>query len=245
MAEPQRDESKVSSAGLIVLAALAMSGIIVSQIPLKSSRPPAREQAAVSSVGEQQAQARLWQDPFVAVREHEQLEEGKDRKHEHPLHNLAEEVAAQIAALREKENLAVLVVLTDGSAYEENTEQRIRQRVALGSALAVACFVPTDSEHIGFFTMPPQPLKKNVSPETYASLANLRVPFEWYRSSTLRNCWEPEAQIDRIKYPKVLVLWLKDDAFSTKPLSKLSIFLESATVRSKESPPVNASATNN
>jgi hypothetical protein len=201
--------------------------MIVSQIPLKSSRPPAREQAAVLTIGEQKVQARLWQDPFAAVREHERHEVEEERKHRHPLEELVGLVAAEIAALSEREKLAVFLVLTDGSAYAENTEQRIRQRVALGSGLGVACFVPEDSEHISFFALPSEG----------TSLPTLHVPFEWYRPHRVRACWDRNLQRERTQYAKALVLWLKDDAFSSEPLSQLSKLLTALTDRLKEPSP--------
>ena len=62
--------------GLIVAIA---AGFLIYQTPLKSSRPRSMESERQPALGEQQVQARLWQDPLAAAEEHARAESSKGR----------------------------------------------------------------------------------------------------------------------------------------------------------------------
>ena len=73
--------------------------------------------------------------------------------------------------------MTVLLVMVQGGPYVEGIESRIRTRYAVVSALGVACFVPEDSEHIGYAQWKPHP-----PPGATLPYDKLNVPYEWYRS---------------------------------------------------------------
>jgi len=99
-----------------------------------------------------------------------------------------------------------------GGSYVEGTEARLRTRYAVVSALGVACFVPEDSEHIGYVEWKPRPPVPAIVP-----YEKLKVPYEWYRPRKFQQCkgtiWQPQ---------RILVMWLNEDAFTEQPLQRLS-----------------------
>lgn len=94
--------------------------------------------------------------------------------------------------------ISVLLVLTSGGPYAEDTEMRIRDRYALVSALGAGCFIPFHPEHIHYFTLTLEDILEDQKKR------DLRVPYEWYRPRKVGNCMPPPQSP-----PRVLVLWLK------------------------------------
>ena len=173
--------------GVIVLA-LGIVAYFFSQKPLEPSRPAGTgvDTEAVSGL----TRARLWQDPLDAVQgQAKQKPQGKE---------------ALVAVLKKPPSdtgkILILLAMMESSPYPEGSEQRIRERFAIQSALGVACFVPEDGEHLRYFTQDD----------------GVVVPYEWFRPRRLRSC-QGEA------YAKVLLLWLRDDAFE-HPLEGLRQF---------------------
>ncbi len=211
MAEPERDNAKLPITGVLVLATI-IGGILWYQAPLKSARPvsPGMEKP----VGAQMVLARLWQDPIGAADEHADLElsKGLDSKH-HEIDHLAGQIAGQIGTSMTGD-VTVLLLITDGSPYAEGTESRIRHRYAVGAALGVACFIPQDQEHIGYFDW-----------ESRDRGLTLRVPYEWYKPRQFSQCQEQalsEPPRSEGHSRKVLVLWVSEDALSDAMLGDLS-----------------------
>ena len=103
-----------------------------------------------------------------------------------------------------------LLVMTPGTWYVEDRENRRRQRHAVSSALTTHGFIPESPEHIGYFTMP-RPLtalgdelgncEQHYPPGRCVAL----VGFERYRVSpwTARKSWL-----------SIEVLWLNGDDFT-------------------------------
>ena len=213
--------------GLIVAA---IAGFVIYQSPLKSSRPISVDSERLRALGERQVQARLWQDPLAAVEAHTRaeaakgatfelrvergaaplLEKGVDGDDHHRFGTLTDEIARTVT--QSSGAVTVLAVMVQGGPYVEGIESRIRTRYAVVSALGVACFVPEDSEHIGYAQWKPHP-----PPGATLPYDKLNVPYEWYRSRKFQECGDAALQLQN-----VLVLWLNEDAFSDEPLRRLS-----------------------
>ena len=56
----------------VVLVALLAAGVLIKHEELKSARPNDSERVKFVSEGQQNVEARLWQDPFAAVEKHEE-----------------------------------------------------------------------------------------------------------------------------------------------------------------------------
>lgn len=177
---------------------LVVGAIWVQEAPLIGSRP-----TAVSSLDYQRGvaedvDARLWQDPFLAVHRYRKQHPGAAADDAHRMAYLLERAPT-------KGTLAVLAVAVSGAPFVGAEEFRRRQRYAVLSALSVEGFVPDDSEHIGFTSLAPdsKALRKYHLPEF--------IPFEWL--SRDRSAGPPE---------KVLLLWIDEDILWTDfPLQQL------------------------
>jgi hypothetical protein len=55
----------------IVLVALLAAGVLIKHEELKSARPNDSERVKFVPAGQQDVEARLWQDPFAAVEKHD------------------------------------------------------------------------------------------------------------------------------------------------------------------------------
>lgn len=149
-----------------------------------------------------------------------------------------------------RDKVLVLPVMLRGGAYSEDVEQRRRRRYAVLSALGVAGFAPNDSEHIGYFTLPwsaPDSESKvsRLAPWLFEGSTNgssgqapddtcatmdpfsggesLVIPYEWLRREYI-SYMVPELYDPRKPaYDRVLVLWLNDNAFVNRPLTRLKL----------------------
>ena len=174
-----------------LLALMLALGAILTPWPLIGARPD-QPLAGVDSAGAQQAEARLWQDPFAAVERHHAAHPGDSQ----PLTWLAGQVETKCgagAACR----VATLGVLLPGSPYVGAAEFRRRVRYAVVSALGAAGYAPEDAEHIGY-----------VEP----GMPKL-LPFEWHGRER-----GVEADGKRVvEKSHVLLLWLDEAALGQRP----------------------------
>jgi hypothetical protein len=217
-----RDFSTLALSGAIVLTA-ALGGYLWSQAPLKSSRPANPGLERHEAVVEQRALARLWQDPLAAVDAHLNNQKARGAGSvARGWNELAQEIAEKLAATRSHiPRISVLLVMTDGSPYVEGTEQRIRDRYAVGAALSVACYAPEDGDRIGYVIW-----NRSDPPSS--------IPFEWYRPRKLRDC-DPGGPASTL-HDRVLTLWLSDELFGERPLHDLSAMMQHIRRLVDESP---------
>ena len=191
MAGEREDYSKLPITAIVSLALAIMAWWLVSE-PLVSTR---QEGGRPASKYEQLLQARLWQDPIEAV----QVDEAKGA-----VSGFGFEHKASAG------HIAVLIVITEGGPYVENHEKRLRDRYAIVSALAAACFAPKDSEHIGSYLSP------DLAKPTDASKP---VPFEWYETHATERCHADEPFTSH--YNRVLVVWATDSMLGSTPIDTL------------------------
>ncbi|MDR4480829.1 MAG: hypothetical protein R3B37_13930 [Nitrospira sp.] len=202
MAEQHEERSKLPLTGVVALLLAVVSSLIIYQVPLKTSRPIDKEAEKTLAIGVDRVQARLWQDPFEAVSTH-RLKEATTTQHSdaHTHHTFPRLLTAVTQAGAPAEFL-LLPVFVDGSPYASGVESRLRDRYALVSALGAAGYQPESGESIRYF--------------------------EWVRSGTEPLVVPAEAFLGKLqeahsqKTMQVLVLWLKEQDFSPKPLLALN-----------------------
>jgi len=201
-----RSDSKVAVAGALALV-LAIAGVLLVKEPLRSSRPVGTGLEMKHTTGEQMVRARLWEDPVAAVQRgiRETRSAGKTAGSEPTFtQRLAPLRQALAERAKDGQRVTVLLVTTSGGPYVENTESRIRDRYAIGTALGVACYVPEDEGHLSFVEWEPQG-------------AIQALPYEWYRLRKTRVCGEVGSHASSI-----LVVWLPDESLSRGFLSTLT-----------------------
>jgi hypothetical protein len=229
MSDETNKKVQVNWPGLLLLAAVA-GNLLWIQSPLKSSRPSEKESLKAILGGEQDAQARLWQDPFAAVLAYRKiaglLAEGTNAAglESHELARLQKQVEER---LEDRTNsMTILLVMVTGSPYVEGHEWRLRSRYAVLSALQVAGYVPEDGEHVGYTrVLWPIVATNNLKAlvdgsSTNCETAPLSIPYEWFRPNSL-------AELSSRASDHVLVVWLKDELFKDYPLVRLAQVINS------------------
>src|SRR5262245_32311829 len=202
MADP--NERQFLAYALSFLAVLlTASGILVSTVSLESKRPADSERARILSAGRQDVEARLWQDPFSAMRgiaadspKERCTQANEDTEH----HYLT--LSSLIGRRAQREAVTVLPVMVPGGPYFENGESRRRARYAVVTALLNSSWEPSDEEKLGYvwtFESCTQDPRRRLAPEM--------LPWERF-SRRLAN--KPVEGL--------LVLWVDDDAVSRHPL---------------------------
>ncbi|MBS0152261.1 MAG: hypothetical protein JSR31_15115 [Nitrospira sp.] len=217
MAKKQSD-SKIAVAGALTLV-LALAGSMLVKDPLRSSRPVGTGLDMKATIEEQTVRARLWEDPVAAVQRG--LREVKaSRPVSSPPPPLTQRLRSLRQAITERvkegQHVTILLVTTSGGPYVENTESRLRDRYAIGTALGVACYVPEQEGQLSFVEWDPQ-----------SSLSAL--PYEWYRLKRTRLCDEESPRSH-----SVLVVWFPDEALSRGFLASLTSFSQALVCRETE-----------
>jgi hypothetical protein len=167
------------------------------------------------------ADARLWQDPFDAVMRHRETEHKKEdcyrlvagkiikekdiayqvkhdsscvesKKKEFQLDDLHDLIGTRL----KEGNVTVLGIMINGGSYVGNDELRRQARYAVLAGLNEEGYIPDDAQHLGHILH-----EKNKQDEHFPSV----VPFEWMLKENLN---EKNSKKDRI-----LVLWLNEEAF--------------------------------
>lgn len=187
MAAPERKDGPGFPVAIVATVLVALAGIIVGQLQLVGTRPPASEIGGYPPGSLQDVPGRLWQDPFAAIDQY--LKRAKDSPpNVDP--DLQRTGAQRVLDLRQRLDqqravTEILGVLIFGGDYPENAEQRRRTRYAVVSALSSQGFVPEREDALGYFK-PPVGLRRQT-----------RVPFEWFRLES-----SPR---------QVLLLWLDEN----------------------------------
>lgn len=236
MAEPKRTPAEnlpwIPLAS--VMAGLLAGGWLLWQ-PLTSSRPTAPLTQGNKGMSIQDEDARLWQDPLqplAAAAAAQQFatfgwreSESAYDKMTHSINELLKEFSDEAT-----QNRLILAVMVNGDGYAEKIERRLRDRVAVENALASAGYSPKDAQHLGYFTIPwPRSAGDwfDSSEERTGALSDrqgnpdctvLTVPFEEHER-------DPVEVKKYQKWNKILVLWLRQDFFDDKPLTRLAELL--------------------
>ncbi|MEO8048051.1 MAG: hypothetical protein ABI684_12260, partial [Nitrospirota bacterium] len=195
----------------IMMVVLLAAGVLVKNVPLESARPTDAERVKFVAASQQDVEARLWQDPFAAVEKHKKSSNqdvastGKASPDPHPPDRLHSRITDQHG------KMTVVAVSVFGGPYAEDAESRRRSRFAVISALGFHAYYPENAEALGYFRLGPSEPKSNASEPTYDD----DVPYEWFGRGD--------------KSRSVLVLWLKDEKLSAKPLTTLRDLFDKLT----------------
>jgi len=201
--------------GVVMLLLVAMGAFFLREAPLEGSRPAANEPRLEQRFGEQDIDARLWQDPFgavarardAAIRKHGMDSVRADEAKSRAAKTLADSIKLKTTAGSARE-VVVLAVMLAGGPYAEAVESRRRTRYAVLAALNAGKFVPADSEHIAYFLPADGAGPSRDLPET--------VPYEWFEPAS--DSKKNDADCDACS---VLVLWLDSGAFYEQPFERL------------------------
>lgn len=208
MADQPNEKTKLPVTSMLALVAV-VSGLVISQIPLKTSRPIGKEAENLVFVGDDRVQSRLWQDPFEAVDDHvdkEQQRGSESHLLDHDHHSLSDLATVIHRLVPDQHSFLIMPVMVDGSPYSKGVESRLRHRYALVSALGASEYLPESGEYVRFFRWCRDPCKKPSDPQP------LIVPVEWYK---------PKPSLGK-DVPQVLIVWLKGQDFSAQPLAGLA-----------------------
>src|SRR5437773_3118959 len=144
---------------LAVIAALA--GIVAQRPkPLVSERLPPPGEKLIEVSGEQETDARWWQDPLaIAQKQNALFETDLQSGRVPPSGARRHSIDALVELLRYRATtihgrVLLLCVMLDAGSFSEHAESRLRARQAVLEGLGESGFVPIDADHIGFVTMP-------------------------------------------------------------------------------------------
>jgi hypothetical protein len=230
---------------------------------LTSDRPVALPGESRDFPGEQQVEARLWEDPFKDVnpiRENgNQTSRNVADATPPALPNPQEEgrrlneLIASIANNSSSDSrVLILPVMVQDGQYSEDRESRIRSRFAVVAGLGVRGFVPQDAEHIGYarIAWPSEgDLEKvtqlystsSIAPHTLSANLFEELSKTNYQPVWLHLRYEWFRPRDFYQRPanyevrtNVLVLWLSEGFFDDVPLVRLPLLLYSLRQTNKE-----------
>ncbi|MCX9157080.1 hypothetical protein OPU71_13185 [Niveibacterium sp. 24ML] len=148
--DPRSDHSPFQTPALIAaLLAALIAALNLGQTPVPDSgRPPPNPQAPQLEL---RANARLWEDPFIALHQDSRAKPGlagpAQSEPANPDSKAVRPCKGFTTAIREGSALKLFVIANDGSASED-AELRIRARAAVLAALNRWGYEPSDSEHL-------------------------------------------------------------------------------------------------
>lgn len=216
-------------------------------------RPAEKERAQALTVADLEVEARLWEDPFVAVRRHEaERLERCDKLYKDPA-RATECKLKSVAALRTPKELSrrligdddvessetlVLVVLVPGNAFVGAEEGRRRTRYAVLAGLQAKGYVPDNAERLGLLQLEGARLSAEPAPAGDGGRPGLLVPYELLsasalsaavaRSSPARPAQAASDVIDiaeASRYKQVALLWVDETALPSRKLDSLALLL--------------------
>ena len=200
----------------IVMVALMAAGVLVKVVPLESARPKEPDRMKSVLMGQQDVEARLWQDPLSAIEKEISVKSRADKKPPegaddiHKPEALRQTIEATLKAAKdknEKNNVSILAVNVFGGSFDASAEWRRRARFAVLSALEFQGYSPENADALGYYvtTLINDKDVRNVE---------LTVPYEWFSR------WKNSERSN------VLVLWLNEDKLLIPYKNLLSLLNE-------------------
>jgi hypothetical protein len=185
------------------MVALMAAGVLVKIVPLESARPKEPDRMKSVLMGQQDVEARLWQDPLSAIEKEILAQSKADKKSPeggaddiHKPEVLYKKIKAALTApndKNEKNNVTILAVNVFGGSFDASAEWRRRARFAVLSALEFQGYSPKNADALGYY-ITTLTNDKGVRP------VELAVPYEWFSRSKKNS-----------ERSNVLVLWLNED----------------------------------
>jgi hypothetical protein len=198
--EPDPRQSLANAWPLIAIV-LMVSGILVRTVPLESKRPIDADRVSFYHAGRQDVEARLWQDPFVAMQHVSPL--GPMARCKEALADWAHHpstLGESIAYKTDRSEVTVLPVMVSGGPYFEDAEGRQRSRYAVITALLNSGWRPSDEDKLGYVWT----FQSCVNNHWERRVPEL-LPYEWFIHE------------DRPRR-ELMVLWVDEDAITRRPL---------------------------
>lgn len=211
------------------------------QYPSGNSRPAALHVTQGTTRQEQRVDARLWQDPFDAVAQHQKAERSASPAGtpHHGGDKLNGEIWDKLEALacnpatapgedaehHEHRKLTVFAVMVSGGPYFEDTEQRRRIRYAVLSGINVLSqhYSPDDPEHIEFVDFEEGQSRATHSESDAAAQLPRILPYEWVQ---IHQNGATTGKYGRAPAEDAVVLWLNGDYFTSRPIQALYQLLQ-------------------
>ena len=190
----------------MAIVMLTAGALFFRAVPLETIRPPANEPRIQQTKTGQDADARLWQDPFGAVAKAREEAQKRNPAQAKAADKLRSPTHIQDDMDRRvQRKVEVLAVMLQGGPYSEDIESRRRVRYAVLAGLNASRLAPVDAEHLGYVVLADDAKPDSTLPET--------VPYEWF---------EPVSEKDGGTAPRVLVLWLDSHVFKQDPLGRMA-----------------------
>ena len=156
MAEEQKPKFDLPWGTLLAVIA-ALAGIVAQRPkPLVSERLPPPGEKLIEVSGEQETDARWWQDPLaIAQKQNALFETDLQSGRVPPSGARRHSIDALVELLRYRATtihgrVLLLCVMLDAGSFSEHAESRLRARQAVLEGLGESGFVPIDADHIGF-----------------------------------------------------------------------------------------------
>ena len=206
---------------LVIVALSGIGGGFFLAEPFKSSRPKELPVRTLSPSGAPEGvPARMWQDPFTAVRRYLR-DQAPDENN-----NCAQEKNypkwPQSIRQEKRNQLLIMPVMVYSDPYSENVEDRRRRRYAVLSGLANHDYLPNDAQNIGYFRF-----STPTNDASSSKGASFIVPYEWLEHNTVHNDHnEPNSSHSEKVIPPLLLLWLDEQKFGHKPLANIHKLLK-------------------
>jgi hypothetical protein len=227
MAEPSNPLGLPPTVWIVLVVGLA--GVFaVNRQPFQDVRPADASVAAYRHIPseDQDVEARQWEDPFtaVAIARHT-LPADKVNAAGADSHSETQHTIERLRAEMPKSGSRVLIMgaMVPGAPYANDVETRRRTRYAVLAGLFAAGYVPDNSEHIGYLTLPVY--------GTDILRARDIAAYEWFHS---------ESQAEGARQAPVLLLWLDQDAFRESPLARFSSIINASVPQEAEAAAVSS-----
>lgn len=247
----EKSGGSIPWAGIAVVGALVSTSFLT-QRAFDPLRPPEKErvQATAASDPELEVDARLWEDPFVAARRHEEERAERCRRMKDSFGRLPSECSLPelLTRRRHPDSLAerlrpdgeapdrstlVIAVLVPGNPFVGAEEARRRTRYAMLAGLQAQGYVPDQPERIGLLQMSldgPEPLRDAagragitavVPPaEPDDAASQLVVPYELLSPRPWLRGDDAKQQGER--HRQIALLWINESALPAPRLDSLA-----------------------
>jgi hypothetical protein len=210
-------------AGLVVVAAL-VSGSLLAPQAFDLLRPAERDRVSDVEAVKADVDARLWEDPFAALRraDQEEIEACDERsRFDAGLQSkcaragrLGVEPAGLKALIGKSTRPLIIAALVSGNPFVGAEETRRRLRYSLLKGLSCAGYVPRDAGHIGRSVVRLPATGFRPDPDGSRRGVALTLPYEFLGPDLNPNAPCIGSTKDRGAYDQVAVLWVDESAFT-------------------------------
>ena len=225
-------------AGIAVVVALVSSTLLVPRA-FDQLRPPEKERAQLPDGVDLEIDARLWEDPFFALRRFETERADRCAKsapkgnaavgiapecqlgHRPDQRDPARFVATQLTDKNrdgDRDETLIIAALVPGNPFVGAEESRRRTRYALLAGLQSQGYVSENADRIGLLQFSPR------QQESGESASSLTIPYELLSERRLLRGDAPAREGSR--YAQVALLWIDEAALKAPKLDSVAQLIE-------------------